>query len=352
MIQAVPVLRMLRRARAESEIYWWIDAELSPLLEGDPDLTGHICFHRKRWASPRYWPEMVQTINRLRQVEWDWVIDLQALARSAVVAWLARGRVTVGLDDYREGAAALYDVRVPRPSFATHAVDWYLEVVRTLKVPVRWDFEWLPARPAVAEAVARRWRPEGHRWIALHPGARWPTKQWPAERYAETVRRLSAELPGFRFVILGGATPPGLGRQVAASADGRCLDLTGQTSLPEMIEWLRRSELLVSNDSGPMHVAAALGRPVVALFGPTDPRRTGPYGQVGDVLRVDLSCAPCFKSQCANPEPLACLKAIAPAQVCAAVQSRLGGAGTGLPRPEVGAARPAMPRATLVHGGA
>jgi ADP-heptose:LPS heptosyltransferase len=99
--------------------------------------------------------------------------------------------------------------------------------------------------------------------------------------------------------------------------------LCGQTSLPEMIEWLRRCELMVTNDTGPMHAAAALGKPLVALFGPTEPRRTGPYGHLESVLRLDLPCSPCLKSHCVYEKPNECLKAISPAMVFERVQKQL-----------------------------
>jgi heptosyltransferase-1 len=92
-----------------------------------------------------------------------------------------------------------------------------------------------------------------------------------------------------------------------------------------MVEWLRLCEVMVTNDTGPMHVAAALGKPVVGLFGPTDPRRTGPYGQIEQVLRQPLPCAPCFKPTCANPKQMECLRTILPARVAAEVARRLKG---------------------------
>ena len=116
-----------------------------------------------------------------------------------------------------------------------------------------------------------------------------------------------------------------LGQAVAEADRARCLDLTGRVSLPGMIEALRCVDLLVTNDTGPMHVAAALGKPVVALFGPTDPARTGPYGQVQFALRASQTpaCAPCLKPVCRHSESLACLNRITPAQVVSAVSSRL-----------------------------
>ena len=171
-VQALPVLRLLKRHLPQSEIYWWLEAGLAPLLLGDPDLAGLIPFERERWRSPMRWPEAWQSLQAIRGHCFDWVIDLQSLVRSGVVAWLANGKLTVGLDDAREGARGFYDIIVPRPSPQTHAVDWYLSVLSALGVPVHWDFEWLPERTAIAAAVREKWPSTGGRWLILQPGAR------------------------------------------------------------------------------------------------------------------------------------------------------------------------------------
>jgi ADP-heptose:LPS heptosyltransferase len=125
-------------------------------------------------------------------------------------------------------------------------------------------------------------------------------------------------------VVLGSQSERPLGEEIAAAVSGRCLNLAGSTSLEEMIEWIRLSSLTVTNDTGPMHVAAALRRPVIAIFGPTAPWNTGPYGQLGNVLQTgDLACVPCMKSQCGYREPLACLHAITPEVVFAKAREEL-----------------------------
>jgi lipopolysaccharide heptosyltransferase II len=333
-VQAVPVLRLLKRHLPASEIYWWIDSQLAPLLEGDPDLTGVVRFERRRWSSPLRWPEMLRSVRWLRAQHFDWVIDLQCLMRSGAFAWLANGKFLIGLDEPREGARGFYDAAVRRASYHTHAVDWYLAVLPRLGVPVHWNFPWLPERPVVAAEVKRKWQIESSvgvqalvcpggtlkrelqpRWIALQPGARWLTKRWPVDYFAELVRLLAKNFPDTRVTILGNGKDKPLGEIIARTAPERCLDLCGQTSLPEMVEWLRLCDLIVTNDTGPMHVAAALNKPLVALFGPTEPRRTGPYGHLEDVLRIDLPCSPCLKSHCHYEKPNECLKALSPATV-------------------------------------
>jgi lipopolysaccharide heptosyltransferase I len=322
-VQALPVLRLIKRHLPSSEIHWWIDSRLAPLLEGDPDLASVVLFERQRWVSPRHWPEMWRSIRWLRQQAFDLVIDLQGLLRSGAFAWLANGQRLIGLDEPREGARGFYDIIVRRPTALTHAVDWYLGVLPPLGVPVDGNFQWLPERPAVAESVRRKWPVGSAPWIAIQPGARWPNKRWPAEAYAELVRLLATANPELQFVILGDAEDRALGEIIARLNVERCLDVTGRITLPEMVEWIRLSKLMVTNDTGPMHIAAALGKPVVALFGPTEPRRTGPYGQLEHVVRIDLPCAPCMAPRCTYVKPLECLRAITPAAVLTAVHKRL-----------------------------
>ena len=322
-VQAVPVLRLLKRHRPASEIYWWLDVRLRALLDGDPDLTRVVPFERQRWAAPRHWPEIWRSVSWMRAQAFDWVIDLQCLARSGAFAWLANGQLTVGLDEAREGARGFYDLVAPRRTFHTHAVDWYLDVLPLLGVPVHWRFDWLPARPQVAAAIRTQWRVEAAPWLVLLPGARWPSKRWPVEHFTALVQQLAARRPELRFAILGSEDDRPLGETIAGGTPQRCLNLAGQTTLPEMVEWIRLSTLVVANDTGPMHVAAALGKPVVAMFGPTAPQRTGPYGQVDRTLHTALPCVPCFRSRCAYHKPLECLRALSPAFVAERVCQRL-----------------------------
>jgi lipopolysaccharide heptosyltransferase II len=309
-VQALPVLRLLKLHQPDAEIFWWIDSGLAPLLEGDRDLTGIVRFERRRWARPTNWQEIWCSIRWMRRQSFDLVIDLQCLLRSGLFAWLANGKFLIGLDEPREGARGFYDVAVRRDSFYTHAADWYLAVLKTLKVPVHRNFDWLPERPAVSAEVKRKWGTESSRWIVIQPGARWLNKRWPVVYFSNLLHLLSAARPDFRFAIMGSNEDKEAGAAIAQADPKRCLNLTGKISLPEMIEWIRLGELMISNDTGPMHVAAALGKPVVAIFGPTEPRRTGPYGQLQNVVRIDLPCAPCLKSRCTYVKPMECLRAI------------------------------------------
>jgi lipopolysaccharide heptosyltransferase II len=264
----------------------------------------------------------------MRERRFDVAIDLQGLARSGVTAWLANAGLTIGLggarNAAREGALAAYDRLATPPKGSAHAVDRYLSVLGLLNVPVHSRFQWLPERPVVGKNIRERAGTSGHRWVVLLPGARWDTKQWPVENFIALARHLLALSPDLKLAILGGPGDIDRGAKIASVDHARCVDLTGRTTLPEMVEWIRLSDLVITNDTGPMHVAAALGRPVVALFGPTDPRRTGPYGQLPSVMQATgLPCVPCFQGRCDYAIPLACLRAITPASVCEQARQRL-----------------------------
>jgi lipopolysaccharide heptosyltransferase I len=322
-IHALPVLRLLKSHLPQSEIYWWLDSHLKSLLEEDRDLAGVIPFERQRWGAPPRWPEMLASLREMRAKHFDWAIDLQGLARSGIFAWLADAGLTVGLAGSREGARAFYDVTPPHAAAGTHAVDRYLAVLPLLQVPVHWNFEWLPKRPEIAAQIEQKWDPGAGPWIVLLPGARWNNKRWPVENFVE-LTRLMRGMGDLKFVVLGSGNERVLGEAIAEKNPGRCLNLAGQTSLWEMIEWVRRGRLVISNDTGPMHVAAALGRPLLALFGPTNPRKTGPYGQLNRVMQLNhLPCVPCLKPRCHYAVPLACLNRMTAMSVYARVRAEL-----------------------------
>jgi heptosyltransferase I len=323
-IHALPVARLIRRAHPGALIHWWLQRELVPLLEHDPDIATLIPFDRRRAATPPGWGDLARILADVRRERFDWVLDLQSLARSALFGWVSKGSVTVGLEDFREGAPAFHDISIPRPKEKRHAVDWYLAALAPLGVPIAHDFEWMPVRPAARDVVDALWPSDGRRWVVLQPGARWATKRWPAANFAAVVRALAAADPELGFAVLGGEGDTPLGARIAAG-NPRVLDLTGRLTLPGMVEWIRRCAVMITNDTGPMHVAAAMGRPVVALFGPTDPAETGPWGQLDRVLRVPIACAPCQKGVCAFSENMACMNRIHPDAVVRETLDRLAG---------------------------
>ncbi|MDX1952760.1 MAG: lipopolysaccharide heptosyltransferase II [Verrucomicrobiota bacterium] len=314
-VQALPVLRLLRLHYPKAYIAWWIAENLADLLREDPDIDEMFLFKRSRYTQPACWPDIIRDLHAIRSRKFDLVIDLQSLARSGTIAWLANGGMLVGLEDRREGAHGYYDRATPRPSQQTHAVDWYLQVLTDLGIPITGQFEWLPRKQRGVEKIEKI-LPENQPLILLNPGARWENKRWPTSHFAEVAAFLAGDHPAATIAILGGKEDNSLAEEIQSQAPSvRFLNLAGKTPLVELIEWIRRGDVMISNDTGPMHIAAAVRTPVVALFGPTSELRTGPYGQLGNVLRLSLPCAPCMKPKCHWPERIACLNRITPATV-------------------------------------
>jgi heptosyltransferase I len=293
-IHALPTVNLIRRKFPDAHLAWLINADLTSLLSRCPLLNDRIEFHRHDAGA--WWP----LLRRLRRERFDLVVDLQGLLRSGIMTAATFAPRRVGLSDAREGARLFYNevVTVPR----THAVERYLLAARHLGC----DAGLIEFPLGLPASTAPR------TLIAVNPSARWQTKLWGDDKFAALIRRL----PQDRVVLTGSAADaPRL-----ASLAGGCRNLAGQTNLFELADLYQRCAVVITNDSGPMHLAAAVGTPVVAIFGPTDPSLTGPYGKGHVVLRAGIPCSPCFKNYCANPVKMECMQKITGDQVLASAQ--------------------------------
>ncbi len=296
-VHALPVASALRRHPGVEAVDWVVNSEFAPVLAGNPALDRVLEFPRRH---PR---RLAAFVRRLREVRYGRVIDLQGLLRSALIARAARADERIGMSDSREGARWLYAKVAPvRPG---HAIDRYLQVLDFAGVE-RGHLEF----PLPGAGVPL---PDGVEppFLVVHPHARWATKALPDD----WVRRLVRALAPRRVVIVGRGAP--------VEAEG-ARDLTNRTTFPELLAVLRAADGVISSDSGPMHLAAALGRPLVAVFGPTAPGKTGPWTANSRVVRLDLACAPCESRRCRNPERLACLERIGPEEILRALASAAG----------------------------
>ena len=305
------MLRGLKAAFPEAEAHWWLSPELFPILKEDPDIHSLHPFDRRAWRKPSGWGHLTKTVRNLRERQFDLVLDLQSLARSALLSRLCRGQLTVGLEDYREGAPSMYDLRIARGSYETHAVDWYLSSLDALGVSQPSLEGWLPVNEPAAARMRSMLAGHGASFVALQPGARWKNKRWPVEKFVELVQKQS----DVSFIMVGSPDEANLAEPICKAAPDRVISLVGKTTLQEAIESIRMADLLVTNDTGPMHIATAVGTRVVALFGPTNPSRTGPYQQLDKVVQTPLDCVPCMKSKCRNDLEIECLKTISATQV-------------------------------------
>ena len=311
-IHALPVAGALRRRFAHARISWLV----GPSSAGAVRLCAHVD-RVMEWA-PGKRPRQA-LLAELRAAGPQLTFDIQGLARTAALAWLSGARWRVGFHSWQEGAFAFCNLRVVPPRTDIHAVDAYLEFARYVSADGRAaDFGVHVPHPAREFAAELLESDSGPPTVAILPGTRWETKQWPATHFAALVRGLAGF--GVRAVVLGGNEDRRAGVAIRSAAGKAVTDLTGRTSIAQSAAVLQRCSLAVGNDSGPMHLAAALGVPVVALFGPTDPVRTGPYGTGHTVIQAPIPCRNCRRRRCG----IACMARIAPERVLEAVRARLG----------------------------
>jgi len=313
-IHALPTVHALKAAGVGA-VDWVVQSEYAELARACPEVERVIAFPR-RGASI---VGRLAFLRELRRERYDLVADLQGLLKSAIVARLARASRRLGPSFHREGARLFYSAVAGPRNRNRHAVDECLYALRALGWPEPDGPPAFPLRvPPFPGAAVPRPR------IALCPRSRWPTKNWPLEHFVALGRLLLERTGGALHVFGSAADAADGGRIVAGIGDvGPVENHCGRTGLLELAAWLGGMDLAITVDSGPMHLAAALGVPVLALFGPTDPVRTGPYGAAHRVLRFDrLPCIPCFSETCARGD-LACLRNVFPSAAAAAAGEML-----------------------------
>ncbi len=315
-VQALPLLRTLRRAFPHAHIAWVVNRSCADVLSGHPHLDEVVPFDRRAWSGVRNLLSasagLTELVRGLRRRKFDLALDLQGLFRSGLITLLSGASMRMGFADAREFATIGYNRTVHTPTRDMHAVDRYMLFARELGLPADGEPEFvLPmcrAEADWAEEFVAGLRAERGPLVLVNPSARWATKRWPATRFAELIDSL-VRVEGAVVVLTGSDQDRPVVERVRRMSAENSIDLVGKTSLKQLVALLRRSDMLVCNDSGPMHLAAALGTPVLAFFGPTSPVRTGPYGEPTRcvVLRKELSCSPCYRRDCRR---LRCLEAI------------------------------------------
>ncbi|HZU38608.1 MAG TPA: glycosyltransferase family 9 protein [Gemmataceae bacterium] len=350
-IHTLPVLVKLRTRYPNARIDWLITPENAELVRYHPALSGILLFNRRQYARLGWNLSAGVDLCRLGIKLWrnryDLVIDLHGQLRSILLALLTRCPVRIGFDrpwrkkrlppdrwedprhlngwnGAREGAWLAYSHRIPMPTLEAHAVDRYLWLGPLLGLddgPPDFTVYWPDAAAERMDEVLRQHGLAHQPFAILVPGTIWETKHWRPEGFAEVGRHLLRE--GIGVILAGSPKDARRCRDIQAACPG-VVDLSGRTTLAEFAALMDRSLLNVTNDSGSMHLAVALGRPVVSVFGPTDPRRIGPYGRPDAVLQADLACTPCYHRrlrQC--PYDHACMKQVTADQVIARLQQVL-----------------------------
>ncbi len=318
-VNALALANALKLARPDVHIGWACHGLALPLVTDHPSIARvHVW---RRGSGPAGW---IEVLREIRAERYDVALDLQRLTKSALLTRLSGATRCIGFDRKRakEGSWIWSRERVSAASFERPMAEQALDFARYMGIEAPVVELDLP-RHSEAEAWAENWLGK-HRAapILLNLGATKPANRWPAAHWGLLARRLGEWGPN-PIVLTGGPDDRLVASVASKAAAAPILDLVGETSLVQLIALQRRAALVISCDTGPMHTAAAVGAPVLALFGAADERRTGPYGQIQYVQRTRPDCAPCGKRACPLPRH-ACMLDLTVEAVYEAAVRRLG----------------------------
>ena len=319
LVHTLPAVAALRRAFPAATIDWLVDAPHRDFLSLVPVVSSLIVLKErgaKGWLAAR---------RELRSKPYHLAIDFQGLIKSSALAWMSGAHRVVGFDrpSLREPLASLFYTEQIRVDASAHVVQKNLQLAGALGATG--DALEFPIAPVTSDIVATFLGVAPAQYALVNPGAAWPNKRWPPDRFGE-IARLLRDRHGLAAVVLWGPGEEGIAKAVVDASSGAA-SLAPPTGLHDLIALSRGARLVVSGDTGPLHIAAAVGVPAVALFGPTDPGRNGPW-DAGDVsISKYATCSCHYERRCSREPAQWCLGEVQIADVAAAIDERLTRAG-------------------------
>ena len=306
-VHALPALEIIKEQYPYAKIDWLVNPLFADVLEFSNDIDNIVAFNRKKLGKIlSFVPEFFSLLSELKRGKYDIVFDFQGLFRSAFFSRLASANV-VGFKETREKiASCFYKHKISVDIDGIHAIEKNCQMVCNyfgidFKVPDVQLKETANFTQEIDNVFENKDISEDDNYMVIVPGARWASKVWPAEFFSEVVQEISKKHDKVKFICVG-TKADDISAQKIKELSGQYAEkvysLTGETSVGGMIEVLRRSEGVITNDSGPMHIAAVLGVPTFALFGATDPAKTGPFGNNTYAYLADVDCRKCLKRWC------------------------------------------------------
>ncbi len=325
-IHTLPSLSALRKFYPEANITWAIEEDSSDIVKDHPYLNRVVISRRKRWMADLKRPrrisgtigEIKSFISTLRDYSYDLVIDFHGLFKSSLIVLLSGGKRKLGYDSMQELSGLFLNEKI-HEDMEKHAVDRYLDFLNHLGSDIVEKEFLIPVqeenRNRVKNILTINNIDKKERFVAVSPVAFWETKLWKDDKFADLCDRIAEDLKA--KVVLTGNKSDGMIENIQSLMSYPSVNLGGQTTLRDLAYLYSLSSVVITTDSGPMHIAAAMGTPVVALFGPTDPLKTGPYGEGHVVVRKEMSCSPCFLKKCSSKK---CMEEITVEEVFQAVE--------------------------------
>ncbi|MDZ7697183.1 MAG: glycosyltransferase family 9 protein [Deltaproteobacteria bacterium] len=329
-VHSLPFLEVLKGTFPRAHIDWVVEEPADEIIQGHSMIRQVLVSPRRslvnrfredrKWLPPAH--DVQAFVNQVRSREYDLIIDLQGLFKSGIITGLSKGKRKIGMSGSREGARLFLSEPPVRVDYDRHAVDRYLQIASYLGARlIKWEGR-IPVSEADRESLGRKLVPYGldaHGLVAINPMAKWTTKCWDLERFALLADKIAAEFP-FKVVFTGSMEDRSIVSAIINMMNREACNFAGETTLKELSVLYEKCRLLITTDTGPMHMASAMGCPVMALFGPTAPWRTGPYGAGHQIIRDPIVCSPCFKRGCIHQT---CMREITPDQVFKSVRAAL-----------------------------
>jgi len=325
-IHTLPAYAALRKNYPEANISWLVEEKGKDILDFVPGINRTIVLSSKKWsiASKIYWAEFSRVVREIRLKD-QVALDFQGLIKSGLFAYLSKAKTRIGFhkNNLREsGASLFYTENLDPISEKMHVIRKNLKLLTRIGIQND-SFEFpLQIPEALSHSVLEKIKTLGYhresRLVILNVGAAWATKRWFAERWIELIRILNEKNLGLFFLLLWGSdVEKTLAEDIHSKTD---TPLTPPLTLKEVMALINEADLLISGDTFALQVACALSRPVVGLFGPSSPKRNGPFSDQDSVAFHEMECSHCYKRKCPNTK---CLKKITPKEVATLTQLRL-----------------------------
>jgi len=330
-IHTLPALNAIRKQYPKAHITWLVEEDASSLIEDHNALDRVLISKRKKWAkmilsaSWRHTLREAHTfIKKLRDTKYDLIFDFHGLLKSGILIWLARGERKIGYDRgmaHQEYSYLFLNERIPPADMDNHALMINMMMLKAVGIEtdeIIYDVPISTNDYRTVELLLRQNQINLSKpVVAINPVAKWETKLWGNRKFSELADRMVEQFSA-QIIFTGSRSDRKIITDIISGMKHNAYDFSGQTTLKALAALYKKVDFLVSTDTGPMHLSAAVDTPVVALFGPTAPWRTGPFGSIHKVIRTDLKCSPCFKRTCDTKE---CMKKISVDQVMDEINS-------------------------------
>lgn len=291
LVHSLPFLAVVKKKFPAAKIDWVVAHGLHKFLEGHPMIDKLWIIKKDQWKKPGRLSHTLKEINDLRKglkaSRYDISIDLSGLLRSGIITYFSKAGIKLGFKESDEGSSFFYTHKI-HGSMNIHAIDRYLQIAGFMGCSIdkiEYPFAPYDPNPPLLNELPLK-------YLVMSPSAGKPANRWHAEKFGRLAAKL--KLP---TIVIAGAGEADIAKEVVLHSKGNAISVAGRTGLKDLVALIKRSVFFVCNDTGPMHIAAALNIPVFAIFGPANPVRTGPYGSIHTVIQKKIDCAPCYAKQ-------------------------------------------------------